>query len=363
MSTHTPTRCRTLSNSDLHVRYPCARPRFTKVKLLAATIVVGLVMTTYCLIWTTTTSQPDKSRLSELGRRMKLIRMFSTPSQIDLQRQRKKHLSVHCDAMVASGNISMSVNVSTLTHLVVDDKYRLLYCYVPKVGCSNWKRIFLHMTGMFDKTKKRPGDITHNETHFKYANRLRFLTDYSIPGIHDRLRNYRKFMFVREPLERLLSAYRDKFAGVGLEDKTFQKKANNIYKMQHPESPIKGNVKKGDVNFLDFVKYLVQENQFRDESFQYDEHWERQSQLCLPCQINYDYIGKYETIEDDADYLLKRAGLSRYSFPKRSAFYNATRTNETLVNYFSQIPSFYRKRLQKFYQSDYLLFDYKFPLH
>jgi len=28
-----------------------------------------------------------------------------------------------------------------MKHLVVSEKLKLLYCYIPKVGCSNWKRL------------------------------------------------------------------------------------------------------------------------------------------------------------------------------------------------------------------------------
>ena len=31
--------------------------------------------------------------------------------------------------------------------IYVDDTYRLLYCEVPKVACTNWKRILLLLSG------------------------------------------------------------------------------------------------------------------------------------------------------------------------------------------------------------------------
>ncbi|XP_069141956.1 carbohydrate sulfotransferase 13-like [Argopecten irradians] len=330
-----------------------------KAKLLKYLIVVGAVIVIYSVVWTMTSPREQlEHAFSATSQTTKQSRAFSTPSRMNVLVQRKSHLDAQCDELINRGEINMTLNVSKLDHVIVDDKYGLLYCYVPKVGCSNWKRIFLHMTGLFDKTRKRPEDIEHNEVHFKYKKRLRTLVDYSISGIHSRIRNYRKFMFVREPMERLLSAYRDKFAGVGFEDKTFQKLAKKIMQSLHPNSTSYQNVKKGDVTFLDFVKYLVQEETFGSKGFELDEHWQRQSILCNPCHMNYDFIGKYKTLNEDADFILKHTGLSQYSFPKRSVFYNASKTNDTFQSYFQGIPSYYKERLRRLYQMDYLLFDY-----
>lgn len=37
-----------------------------------------------------------------------------------------------------------------MEHLLVDHKHQVMYCYVPKVGCTNWKRIFLMLRGDFE---------------------------------------------------------------------------------------------------------------------------------------------------------------------------------------------------------------------
>lgn len=255
-----------------------------------------------------------------------------------------------------------SLDFQALNHIIVDDTHRIMYCYVPKVACSNWKRIFLHMTGMFDYL--RPEHLKHNDVHFTYRSKLNILSDYSTRSIYERLFSYKKFLFVRHPLERLLSAYRDKLAGVGFEDPTYQNVASIIYEKYHQNQTLGSQanitVKRGDVSFVDFVKYLVEDDNIGRGV--YNEHWERQIRLCNPCVIDYDYIGKYETLEEDANWILAQTGLSqKYSFPKRSSFYNNTKTIQTVSDYYSKVPAIYTRKLWKLYKNDFLMFDYKFP--
>lgn len=83
-----------------------------------------------------------------------------------------------------------------LKHLYVFEKYKLIFCLVPKVAIRQWM-LLLGGPGGYGPTVKRlpPEKARHM------------------------LQNFYKFMFVREPFERLLSAYKDKYVHPRLFDK------------------------------------------------------------------------------------------------------------------------------------------------
>ncbi|CAL9702509.1 unnamed protein product [Knipowitschia caucasica] len=242
---------------------------------------------------------------------------------------------------------------SDLKHLIVDDKHSLIYCYVPKVACTNWKRVMMVLSS--DGRYTDPLSIPASEAHVP-AN-LRRMSDLSVSEINQRLRSYLKFLFVREPFERLVSAYRNKFTRNY--NTAFHKHYGTKIIRRHRPNPEPEALEKGsDVSFLEFVQYLVDPRTQREDS--YNEHWERVQSLCHPCMIHYDVVGKYETLEPDAQAVLKLAGVDRaVQFPTS---HKSTRTDGNMAaGFFQHISPFYQKKLFNLYRMDYLLFNYSTP--
>ncbi|KAL2103883.1 hypothetical protein ACEWY4_000751 [Coilia grayii] len=242
-----------------------------------------------------------------------------------------------------------------LRHLVVDDEHGLLYCYVPKVACTNWKRVLMVLTGK--GRYREPLAIPANEAHV--PGNLRTLSEYSPAEINRRLRSYLKFIFVREPFERLVSAYRNKFTRSY--NTAFHKRYGTKIVQRHRVNPKARSLERGDdVSFEEFVYYLVDPRTQREEPF--NEHWERVHSLCHPCLIHYDVVGKYETLAQDSQYVLKLAGVdSMVRFPTSG---KTTRTTgDMAAKYFQNINPFYQKKLFNLYRMDFLLFNYSTPAY
>lgn len=75
-----------------------------------------------------------------------------------------------------------------------------------QVACTNWKRVLMIISGKWDGND--PLDIPADRAH---ANGIfPRLSNYSLDEIEKKIINYDKLIVVRHPLERLLSAFRNK---------------------------------------------------------------------------------------------------------------------------------------------------------
>ena len=90
---------------------------------------------------------------------------------------------------------------------IVLEEYKLLFFDVPKVGSTGFKQLFLRMKGS-DLWKERNAD----QLHWKSARHLRTLSNYTVAEAQVMMTSpeWTRAMFVRDPKERLLSAFLDK---------------------------------------------------------------------------------------------------------------------------------------------------------
>ncbi|NWR83202.1 CHSTE sulfotransferase, partial [Furnarius figulus] len=229
-----------------------------------------------------------------------------------------------------------------LRHLLVSDRYRLLYCYVPKVACSNWKRVLKVLDGALDSVDAQ-GKMDHKSG-------LVFLGDMEPEEIAYRLQHYYKVVFVRSPMERLLSAYRNKFGEI----KEYQQKYGVEIVRRYRKG---GGASAGsDVTFAEFLRYLLDEDVER-----MNEHWMPIYNLCQPCAVRYDFIGSYERLRDDAEHVLGHIQApSSLRFPERQAWYRPV-TAQTLHYYLCNTPRRLIKDLLPKYILDFSLFAYPLP--
>ena len=267
--------------------------------------------------------------------------------------KRLNKLHTECQKLRDKGHSFANLSKKTLRHLIVNDKQKTMYCYVPKVACTNLKRIFLILTGRMNTTD--PQNLTPKMVHSgHYDTRL---SSYSSKEISYRLNNYRKVIFVREPLMRLLSAFRNKFANRRSNTSKFHKMYGNkiVQAGRQQQSPLEYG---HDVTFSGFVQFLTQPSM---NPSAFNNHWAPVSDFCSPCNVLYDFIGKFESIDSDVSLLLKEMSVEDQitSFPARNNRYQ--RTEETFEQYYRTVDTKHLIALLKIYELDYNLFGYPIP--
>uniref|UniRef100_A0A8C3J6U8 Carbohydrate sulfotransferase n=1 Tax=Calidris pygmaea TaxID=425635 RepID=A0A8C3J6U8_9CHAR len=179
---------------------------------------------------------------------------------------------------------------------------------------------------------------------------LVFLGDMKPDEISYRLKNYYKFIFVRNPMERLLSAYRNKFGEI----KEYQQKYGVEIVRRYRKNG--GNSAGDDVTFSEFLRYLLDE-----EVERMNEHWMPIYNLCQPCAVRYDFIGSYERLNADANHVLEHVRSPSFvRFPERQPWYKPV-TAETLHYYLCNTQRRLIKELLPKYILDFSLFAYPLP--
>ncbi|XP_076585654.1 carbohydrate sulfotransferase 12-like [Chaetodon auriga] len=292
------------------------------------------------------------------------------------QEARKRRIMDTCsgkDAMEFPGRTRAFEQIPNreLDHLIVDDTHRIIYCYVPKVACTNWKRVMVVLSQSlispssgkpYTDPEAVPPDLVHNSSlHLTFAKFWRHYGSLSRHLMALKLQHYTKFLFVRDPFVRLISAFRNKF---GRPNEDFYKQFGSVMVRRYgnvsgslPETAAEAFAAGVKPTFQQFITYLLDPETERESIF--NEHWRQVYRLCHPCQVKYDFIGRLESLETDAEHLLKLMEVDHLvHFPSGARNRTATSWEK---DWFAQIPITMRRELYKLYEPDFELFGYPKP--
>lgn len=281
-----------------------------------------------------------------------------------LKEQKARRQTIH-DACVEYGNVP-NITKENLKQILVSDKHKTLYCSVPKVACTTWKKILLLLNGQ-------------NFTDVHHA-KIPKLSQFSKEEIEKRLRNYKKFIIVRNPHSRVLSAYNEKFAHVSQYNKYILKHFGRRIRIQNIKNLINKyyssdshmssafskwskTVQQQDrvfVTFQEFLRYVGNwKNQLNEPT---EIHWREIYRLCNPCAVDFDFIGKLETAADDSLYILKQIGASHLISETKSKPHATNSSSEDKVQKaFERVTEKDILRFEKRFAKDFALFGYQRP--
>ncbi|XP_014786520.1 carbohydrate sulfotransferase 11 isoform X2 [Octopus bimaculoides] len=186
------------------------------------------------------------------------------------------------------------------SHIYVNTRREFIHCLIEKVGCSFFKRL-LYFFSNNKHSLKDPFEITLGDAHGLPNERF---SQMSVRQIENILKNYKKIIFVREPYSRLLSAYVDKLFVRSSRWQLVLRKISNAN--NRPRRKCYNNV-----TFAEFVTYFVKTI---TNGLNTDGHFMPMYTHCKPCLIKYDFIGKLESFQNDAEKMMAFIGLSDHKY-------------------------------------------------
>lgn len=261
---------------------------------------------------------------------------------MDLMDERRENVLKTCSEVLSPSERQNPVNSK---EFLISNKYKLIWCNIFKSASSSWLYNFVKMSGPKEnKLKKAKGSPIECARKIYERPSVEKLTSY----LHQD--NYTSFIIVRDPFERLLSAYRDKL----------ESHKQSYYKSLRCK--IHGNFSykksgKSDCNpsFPEFVDYLVDENLKGNHP---NEHWAPYNKFCSPCQVQFDYILHFETLAQDEAFLINAVdGLSSVLTPFKLHSSN-TNYEKVTQSYFRLLTREQLEKLYHIYEKDFKIFNY-----
>lgn len=201
-----------------------------------------------------------------------------------------------------------------------DEIHRILYCHMSKVGCTTFKTLIATANAnRLNATHRLPPPSEHVKIHFVGVTKMFNFSSFSTTGLTDdqiryRLGNYFTFMVTRHPMERLLSAWRDKILYArdatslrGLRFRVLQHVRPRLFSAAPNGSHADRKhywrqLGKHHVpSFPEFIQWIV-------ETRVDNEHWRSAVHSCHPCAHAWSAILRLETMATDKGILLERLG-------------------------------------------------------
>ena len=195
-------------------------------------------------------------------------------------------------------------------NLTISEKYNFVWYRVAKVGTRSILNNF--------RTLNIPLSAYHSVSCY-------------LPYMQ--YKNYFKFAFARDPLNRFISAWKDKILNLNLRKNHFNLDSNQIEKMN-------------DINY--FIDCFI----FDKKLFQKDIHFSHQSDLID--LNNIDFIGRLENFESDHNFLLKRLNIKT----SNTKIVHKNKTTESHTDSIKSISRVNREKLINHYHKDFSIFGY-----
>ncbi|XP_017784239.1 PREDICTED: carbohydrate sulfotransferase 11-like isoform X2 [Nicrophorus vespilloides] len=229
---------------------------------------------------------------------------------------------------------------------LINKKHRLVWCNVFKAGSTSWMYNFNLLAGYSPQFLKKTKQVPLNLARQRYPRP-------SLVDLRKAFKNSLSFLIVRHPLDRLLSGYKDKIQ-YALPHTYHRKLGNEIIQKYRPKTGTDEKLRKQRYpSFPEFIEYVLDSAK---EDQPMDMHWTPITEFCTPCQFDFTVIAHTETLQEDQEYIIHKAGLQDIIKPE---WKNVGRqTVKQMENQYTQLTRAQILQLYHIYRYDFELFNY-----
>jgi len=211
-------------------------------------------------------------------------------------------------------DIMFPKKISSDHGLMWDLEHQLIYCPIYKVASGTWTTNFLRLKGFnSDLPKWQRYSKLHNAS--ESVSRKQFPPPKGKKKQLKALKESTKFLVVRHPFDRIVSAYKGKIARPDAKPRFYRKLQKEI-KAKYSKS--KDDIAKEiPPTFEEYWRYLTD----LTEDLVHPKDWkdvdcvQAYYSVCVPCDVKYDVIIKLETHDEDTEYLIRKYGLTQLQEP------------------------------------------------
>lgn len=257
-------------------------------------------------------------------------------------RARRVEVEDRCRRTLSAEDLARAPNSK---EFLISGRFNLVWCNVFKAASSTWLFNFLLMAGFTEKDLQKssssPVELARKQAYARPSqDELRAALEN--PGATS-------FLIVRDPFERLLSAYRDKI------ESTKQKFYRTLRCQIQQKAVQRRGTRDCQPTFPEFVDYLLEE---RAKGHAPNEHWAPYYSFCSPCQVAFDYVLRFESLPQEEAFLVAKVpGLSAVVKPHK-VHSSHTDYNAVTRQYFSKLSALQLAQLYDIYRKDFVIFGY-----
>ncbi|XP_006010502.3 carbohydrate sulfotransferase 11-like [Latimeria chalumnae] len=228
------------------------------------------------------------------------------------QRLRKSRLKKYCSKRPKEERL----DPGSLSGIMVNEQLQLMFCAVPDAITQSWRNLLEVLESLDVLLKEEPALEYQAETPYHS------MGERNLSSIKGLLSFYTKVLFMREPFQRLVSAYHRHF--------------------------------KEEMTFKEFAQSVASRRLAKANS-----SWEPLSSLCHLCRIDYDYLLVYSFLDKEVGFMMKRMGVPQEEALLEFEDAEAQWTSSSLVERcFSELSHQQQKQLVQLYRTDFAAFKF-----